>query len=99
MISFFTSIVVLTTFLFSFLLSLSFFGPMVAYLIIIYKKTTKHKENQEKAQQIQARGCNVTDALPPYILRTWLTVCLVGNRNSVRKPVPFLFWFYVREPI
>jgi hypothetical protein len=32
-------------------------GRMVAYLIIIYKKATKHKENQEKAQQIRARGC------------------------------------------
>jgi hypothetical protein len=37
-ISFLTSIMILVFFLFNLLLSLSFFGPMVSYLII-YKKT------------------------------------------------------------
>jgi hypothetical protein len=92
---------VLTTFLFALLLSLSFFGPMVAYLIIICKiKTTKKIKKRHSTFEQEAAlsgGCDVTDALPPYISRTWLPVCLLGNRNSVRKPVRFLF--YVREPI
>jgi hypothetical protein len=42
--------------LLSFLYSLSFFGPMVSYLII-YLKNTKHNEIQEKARRIQAGMC------------------------------------------
>jgi hypothetical protein len=78
---------------------------MVAYLIIIiYKRqqtTKKIKKRHRKFEQEAALsgGCDVTDSLPPYISRTWSPVCLFGNRNSVRKPVRFLFWFYVREPI
>jgi hypothetical protein len=59
---------------------------MVAYLIIIYKKqqnTKKIKKKHGKLEQEAALsgGCDVTDALPPYISRTWLPVCLFGNRG------------------
>jgi hypothetical protein len=69
-------------FLFALLLSLSFFGPMVAYLII-YNKTNKIKKRHRKFEQEAALsgGCDVTAALPPYISRTWLPVCLFGNRS------------------
>jgi hypothetical protein len=40
------------------LLSLSFFGPMVSYLIIYLKNNTKHNEIQQKARRIQAGMCN-----------------------------------------
>jgi hypothetical protein len=89
---------VLTTFLFALLLSLSFFGPMVAYLTIIYKRTTKHKENQEKARQIRAGDCTER-----RLWRNWRSpaVHLTYPVASlpVREPVRFLFWFYVLEPI
>jgi hypothetical protein len=39
------------------LLSLSFFGPMVPYLIIYLKKNTKHNEIQQKARRIQEGMC------------------------------------------
>jgi hypothetical protein len=59
-------------------------GPMVAYLIILYKKqqnTKKIKKRHSKFEQeaVLSGGCDVTDALPPYIPRTWLPVCLFGN--------------------
>jgi hypothetical protein len=57
---------------------------MVAYLIIIYKKATntnKTKKRPSKFEQEAALsgGCDVTDALSPYISRTWLPVCLLGT--------------------
>ena len=63
MISFLKSIMILVFFLFALLLSLSFFGPVVSYLII-YKKNTKHTEIQEKAQWIRVNeSYTATDAL------------------------------------
>lgn len=52
MITLLTSIMILVFFLFTLLLSLSFFGPLVSYLII-YKKT-QNTEFQGKAQWIWA---------------------------------------------
>jgi hypothetical protein len=39
------------------LLSLSFFGPTVSFLIIYLKNNTKHNEIQEKARRIQSGMC------------------------------------------
>jgi hypothetical protein len=39
------------------LLSLSFFGTTVSYLIIYFKNNTKHNEIREKARRIQAGMC------------------------------------------
>jgi hypothetical protein len=77
---------------------------MVAYLIIMYKKTTKHKENQEKAQQIRAGGCTERKLRrnwrSPAVHLTYLVASLpVREPKFCSETGAFLFWFYIREPI
>jgi hypothetical protein len=78
---------------------LSFFGPMVSYLII-YKNTTKHNEIQEKAWQIRAGMCTEwklhsnwcssadTPSLSPPVV-AGLRVCYSRHCSS---PETFFVW-------
>jgi hypothetical protein len=81
---------------------LSFFGPMMSYLII-YKKITKLNEVQEKAQRIWAglctewklhsNWCSSTDTV------SLLPACVFITQDTVRHLRRFLFRKFVREPI
>jgi hypothetical protein len=97
MIYFFTSIVVLTTFLFALLLSLSSSGPMVAYLITIYKKQRTLRKSRKgtanSSRRLHWAGLRRNWRSPAVHL-----TYLVANLPA-REPVRSLFWFHVWEPI
>jgi hypothetical protein len=84
------------------LLSLSFFGPMVSYLIIYYKNNTKHNEIQEKARRIQAGMCTEPKLTSNLHSRAdtlslpLLPACVFVIRDTIHHPGRFLLGKIVR---
>ena len=101
-ISFFSSIVVLTVFLFAFPLSLSFFGPIIKGQSNTKKFKSGKKYSNKLRTSYSAGGLSRTDAYPLAEKGRGARsgrLGLVEYRKSVRGPMHLLLKFFGRAPI
>jgi hypothetical protein len=88
-------------------LNRNFFGPMVSYLIIYFKKTQNTMKLKRRHGEFE-QGCvlsesyTATDTLPPILpacCQPLLPACVFVTWDVVCHPRRFLFGKFVREPI